>query len=260
MNGADLMRDKNKRVLLYGRSGSGKTTLAGKMLAIPALCPLYVFDFDLRINSILAVVDQAALLASLSYDQYRDGDHAGSAFTAAETKLRELQSQIRAGTGPRSVALDSITFMEKSIMSRVLLMDGKPPNAPAQLQHYKSSIAQLEDFISRLCALDCNVLVTAHESIEKDELNGSVFRGISITGKKMPNILPGYFNEVWYAEVQPGNAANPLPQYKIRTSPTNQVIARSVYTGRIDPVETQEIWTKLVAADAKVELATQGVS
>jgi len=254
--GSELVRDKNKRVLLYGRSGSGKTSLLGKVLDYEHFCPLYIFDFDLRVNSILAVVSHDRIVANLSYDQFRDGAAPGSAFSTAETKLRELQSSIKAGTGPRTVALDSLTFMEKSIMSRVLLMDGKPPNAPAQLNHYKSAISQVEDFVSKLCALDCNVIVTAHEDVDKDELTGAISRGISVTGRKLPNILPGYFNEVWYTEVQPGTVAQPAVQYKVRTQPTNQIIARSVYSGRVDPIETQEIWAKLIAADTIANLAS----
>lgn len=255
MNGSELVKDKNKRVLLYSRSGGGKTSLVGKVLEVPEMCPLYVFDFDLRINSILAVVDHASIIQYLTYDQYRDGAQPGSAFSNAEAKLRELGVAIKTGTGPATVALDSLTFMEKSLGSRVLMMDGKPANSPLQLNHYKIIISQLEDFISKLCALDCNVIVTAHEDVDKDEITGAVSRGIRVVGKALPSVLPGYFNEVWYAEVHAGTVQSPAPQYKIRTSPTNQIIARSVYTGRIDPVETQDIWKKLVAADTVNALA-----
>lgn len=256
MNGAELVRDKNKRVLLYARSGGGKTSLVGKALEVDAMCPLYVFDFDLRINSILAVVDYQRIISQLTYDQYRDGDRPGSAFTNAETKLRELSAAIKAGTGPKTVALDSLTFMEKSIASRVLMMNGKPANAPLELQHYKIIIAQLEDFVSKICALDCNVIVTAHEDLDKDELTGNVTRGIRVVGKALPSVLPGYFNEVWYAEVQAGTVQNPAPQYRVRTAPTPQIIARTTYGPRLDPIENQDIWKKLVACDIANELST----
>jgi hypothetical protein len=141
MNGSELVKDKNKRVLLYSRSGGGKTSLVGKVLEVPEMCPLYVFDFDLRINSVLAVVDQARIISNLTYDQYRDGERPGSAFTGAETKLREIAAALRAGNGPKTVALDSLTFMEKSIASRVLMMNGKAANSPLELQHYKIIIA-----------------------------------------------------------------------------------------------------------------------
>ena len=255
MNGSELVKDKNKRVLLYSRSGGGKTSLVGKTLEVPEMCPLYVFDFDLRINSILAVVNHQDIVSGLSYDQYRDGSQPGSAFTRAETKLRELDAALKAGTGPKTVALDSLTFMEKSIASRVLMMNGKPANAPLELQHYKIIIAQLEDYISKLCALDCNVIVTAHEDLDKDELTGNVTRGIRVVGKALPNVLPGYFNEVWYAEVQAGTIQHPLPQYRIRTAPTAQIIARTTYSGRIEPIETQDIWKKLLACDTANALA-----
>jgi hypothetical protein len=71
----------------------------------------------------------------------------------------------------------------------------------------------------------------------------------------LPSVLPGYFNELWYAEVVTGTIQNPAPQYRIRTQPTAQIMARSIYTGRIDALETQEIWKKLEAADAVSALA-----
>jgi hypothetical protein len=255
MNGSELMKDKNKRVLLYSRSGGGKTSLVGKALEVDAMCPLYVFDFDLRINSILAVVDHSRIITQLTYDQYRDGIQPGSAFTNAETKLRDLAAAVKNGTGPKTVALDSLTFMEKSVASRVLMMNGKPANSPLDLQHYKTIISQIEDFISKLCALDCNVIVTAHEGLDKDEMTGAMSRGIRVVGKALPSVLPGYFNELWYAEVTAGTAQNPTPQYRIRTQPTAQIMARSVYTGQIDALETQDIWKKLEAADAVAALA-----
>jgi len=145
--------------------------------------------------------------------------------------------------------------MEKSVASRVLMMNGKPANSPLDLQHYKTIISQIEDFISKLCALDCNVIVTAHEGLDKDEMTGAMSRGIRVVGKALPSVLPGYFNELWYAEVTAGTTQNPTPQYRIRTQPTAQIMARSVYTGQIDALETQDIWKKLEAADAVAALA-----
>jgi AAA domain-containing protein len=247
-SGADLLLDANKRVLVYGRSGAGKTGLVGKVLEIPEMCPLYVFDFDLRINSILAVVERQLIVDNLTYDQYRDGDKPGSAFTEAEAKLRELTAAIKAGKGPRTVAIDSLTFAEKSIMNRVLMMDGKNQLSLRQLNHYMSVIGQLEDFISKLCGLPVNIIVTAHEDIDKDEITGQMVRGIGVTGKKLPTVLPGYFNELWYAEVQalPGKQA----EHILRVTPTNLVAARSVYSNRLQPTETHEIWKKLAKLDA----------
>jgi AAA domain-containing protein len=252
-SGADLLLDANKRVLVYGRSGAGKTGLVGKVLEVPEMCPLYVFDFDLRVNSILAVVARDLIVNNLTYDQFRDSTQPGKAFTDAEAKLRELTKAISDGTGPKTVAIDSLTFAEKSIMSRVLMMDGKAPTFPPQLNHYKSVIAQLEDFISKLCGLPINIIVTAHEDIDKDDITGQMVRGIGVTGKKLPTVLPGYFNELWYAEVQalPGKAA----EHILRVTPTNLVAARSVYSNKLNPSENHDIWKKLAKLDAEAHAA-----
>jgi hypothetical protein len=256
-SGKDLLLDSKKRVLVYGRSGSGKTNLVGKVLEVEDMCPLYVFDFDLRLNSILATINRQLIAERLSYDQYRDGARPGSAFTNAEAQLRKLEQMMGKPEAPRTVAVDSLTFGEKSIMGRVLMLDGKPSTFPPQLNHYKAVISQLEDFISKLCALPINVIVTAHEDIDKDEITGQMVRGIGVTGKKLPTVLPGYFNEVWYAEVQsqPQKAA----EHKIRTTPTNFIPARSVYSNYLEAVEDHEIWKKLVKID-KAELTVQQIA
>lgn len=246
--GKDLIFDANKRVLIYGRSGSGKTSLIGKALEVPEMCPIYAFDFDMRLNSILAVAPRQLIVENLSYDQYRDtAGQSGKAFTDAEAKLRELERTVGRSGGVRTVALDSLTFMEKSIASRVLLMDGKPASAPLALNHYKAIISQVEDFIGKICALNCNVIVTAHEDIDKDEITQAMVRGIGVTGKKLPSILPGYFNELWYAEVC--SVPNAKPLHKIRTAPTNLLSARTVYSNYLEPVEDQDIWKKIFKID-----------
>ena len=253
-SGKDLILDANKRALVYGRSGTGKTSLLGKVLELDEMCPLYVFDFDLRLNSILAVVNRQRVVDGLTYDQFRDSTQPGRAFTDAEAKLREIERDIKAGKGPRTVGLDTLTFMEKSIMGRTLQLDGKPPTFPPQLQHYKTVISTIEDFISKLCALNCNVIVNAHEDIDKDDITGQMVRGIGVTGKKLPSILPGYFNEVWYAEVMA--VPNKAPEYRVRVQGTNIISARSVYSNKLEPIEGQGIWKKLLDID-KAEHAVQ---
>jgi hypothetical protein len=79
-------------------------------------------------------------------------------------------------------------------------------------------------------------------------------RGIGVTGKKLPSVLPGYFNELWYAEVL--SVPNGKPLHKVRVSPTNLIAARTVYSNYLEAVEDQDIWNKLTQID-KDEAALQ---
>ena len=256
MTGKDLVLDPNKRSLIYGKSGSGKTALIGMALKVTEMCPIYCFDFDMRLNSILAVAPRQLIVENLTYDQYRDtAGQGGQAFTNAEAKLRDLERTCGKPGGFRTVALDSLTFMERSIMSRILIMDGKPANFPPALNHYKAIISAIESFISQLCALNANVIVTAHEDTDKDDITGQMVRGIGVTGKKLPSVLPGYFNELWYTEVL--SMPNAKPQHKVRVSPTNLLSARTVYSNYLEPVEGQDIWERIVKIDKAEQTAQQ---
>lgn len=217
MKGTELLQEPFSTVLVSGPSGSGKTSLIGQALKVEAMCPVYVFDFDLRLNSLLAVTPKDRL-EKLSFDQYRDtASLPGSAFTAAENKLRELTDCFtkRPAEAPKTVVLDSLTFCQRVVMNRVLVVDGKPATANPELQHYKSLKNTIEPFVSRLTALPCNVIVLVHDDIEKDEATGLSYIGIDMTGQ-LSTRLPGYFNELWHTELVNTKPTEPAA-HKVRT-------------------------------------------
>src|SRR5574341_157010 len=147
---SESMELRPKRGLVYGMSGAGKPILIARMAMFDEFCPLYVFDWDLRIESVRAIIpkDRWSLIDS---DPYRDMSMQGEAFLKMQAKAETIVSQ-----GFKTAFLDSGTFMMKGIMNRVLMLDGKPATDTPQLQHYMKAMSLTEDIVSRLCAKPLN--------------------------------------------------------------------------------------------------------
>ena len=248
--GNELLMDPYSTVLVGGPSGSGKTSLIAHALKQPTMCPIYVFDFDLRLSSLLAVT-LPDKLAMLSYDQYRDtASLPGSAFTAAEAKLRALTDMFikQPHDAPKTIVLDSLTFCQRVVMNRVLVMDGKPATSNPELQHYKSLMNTVEPFISRLTALPCNIIVTAHDDPVTDKATNMSYIGIDMTGQ-LATRLPGYFNEVWHAELASGARPIDPMTYRLRTRSSNIHRCRTCFPAYLDMLEdATQVWAKIEKA------------
>ena len=227
------------RAMPWGVSGSGKTTLLGMMALHEELRPIYVFDFDLRISSLRVRIPKECW-EFIESDPYRDSKLAGEAFTLAEYKLSQLDPKKF-----KTVAIDSGTFMCDSVMARVLQLDGKSPTSTPQIQHYMQQQSIVRDFVSKICAQPWNVVLTCHETTDKDEITGRLFRSLSIAGPKLSEKMPNLFNELWHTEVRQRSGQE--PEYVVRCKSDMLYTARTSFK-TLGGVETQEeIWKKIIS-------------
>jgi len=234
------------RLFVYGPTGCGKTTLWGMMTHYPDIfCPIRVIDFDLRLGSLAATLDSLDM-GYIDFDEFRDTNIQGDAFMRAETELRTLE--IKKGKGElkfKTVVLDSTTFMNKHIMNRVLVEDGgKPSNSIPQIQHYLRQQSYLEDFVAKTVGLGLNIVFTAHEDKDKDELTGRLFKNVDLTGKSA-NRIPGYFNEFWHCENRISVKGD--TEYTVRVRSDSIYAARTSYKILSTIERQEEIWGKIVA-------------
>jgi len=241
------------RGLIYGTSGSGKTSLLGLLAQYEALRPIYFFDFDLRIASLRARLDQQ-YWDFVDSDPYRDQNVQGESVVYLQAKIDKLVP-----AGFKSAVVDSATFCMRAVMAKVLAADGKPATFTPQLQHYMAQISTFEEVVQRLCGNPkLNVFFTAHEDTNKDEITGRMFKGLDLTGKAA-NRVPGYFNELWHTEVFQQSGKE--PEFRVRTRSDVLYPARTTYR-TLDAVERQDlIWEKILAerkaTTEALELANQ---
>jgi len=246
-------------LLVYGKTGTGKTTLTAKAAQFDEFAPLEIIDFDLRLDGLVESIPKE-LLERIRFQSYRDVSTPGEAYDRAWSRLRELEDIAGKPNTPKTVSLDSLTFMGKSFLDMVVYLDSTKGESKsggkerygelvAVREHYGPQMQHIERFIQRLTGLKqkgYNVFVTAHEDPTKDEITGRLSRAVDTTGK-LVNRLPGYFNEYWHTEIGQATVLNAPAQFNIRTAPADGIEARTSFSKVLSPVEQQDqIWQKLV--------------
>jgi phage nucleotide-binding protein len=201
---SELNPSENKKILIYGLSGAGKTVFA---TGFPG--PVFVMDFDGKVSSAASYWKGSSQLDQIEFESY-----AGKAdFSKFWTKFQELLKLGKAGQLPyRTVVLDSITTFSASLMNEVMRQnpgdEGKRSRVSdttvPHLKDYQIAISHFKNTVAQLLSLPCNVVVTAHLQIDKDEMTGEILRQPLIFGKDLPGWLPMVFEEVYYASVIAG--------------------------------------------------------
>lgn len=92
----------------------------------------------------------------------------------------------------RCLVLDSLSGLNKMAMD--LVVGSKPVK---DQKDWGMAIDNLERFIVKLCTdLDCHFVMTAHPEREVDQVTGATKLMFSTLGKKLPPLIPRYFDDV----------------------------------------------------------------
>jgi hypothetical protein len=212
---------KNISVLLIGYPGSGKSIAAA---SFPG--PIYIFDLDKRINSLLQFFGERS---DIEYDYYGPDEYA---------KLDQKIKEIKSGNAPhRTYIMDSLTALARmAINYSIALRGGGKGNTKGVIQ-----MTQIDDYNAESRVLSnamdsfrgqnfkANFILTAHlVETNVKVLNGedTISQRLLTGGKSIAAEIPAYFDEAYYI-VKENDLLNNKVSYKSMTVPMNGINAKT---------------------------------
>lgn len=188
MNCKDLVLDNVKFFgIVYGGIGAGKTWL---LRTLPRPC--YVFSTDAQGLTTNRGED-------IDGDYYFDDVSNGVIIDTAWNKIINKLVEFEKNPVYASYAFDSATTLQESGMRQILKESKK--RSP-EIQHWRDIADRFIDLFVRLGRLNAHVVLTAHESMEKDDVAGTVKICPHFNGKILPLRCGAYFSEVYRLDVR----------------------------------------------------------
>lgn len=195
---AELKTSGRLKLLLIGESGAGKTSF------IAGAPKPWIGDFDGKIVSAAEFLRKTnpEQLAKVDFENYA-GLIGGT--LAADKFNRDIGKISQTKPFPyETIGLDSLTTFSDESMKYLIKTN---PGVKRQitnavqlpvLQDYQMARIWFKQIITAMLGLPCNVIMTAHIQVEKDEVTGRILRSPMMAGK-LAHELPIFFGEVWRA-------------------------------------------------------------
>jgi phage nucleotide-binding protein len=195
---SEIKTEGKMKLLLYGDAGEGKTCFA---TSFPG--PTLLLDFDGKADSaalfhrgkpVLDNIDVMELAANMVDDPID-----------AMNKLIDQQLVPAQKTGEmkyKTIILDSITTFSTACLAHIIKTNPGIKRVPCKqgvqpgMQDYGILKREFQKLVPGILSLDCNIIMTAHISVTKDDLTGQIVRGPIMDGS-FSDMLPIYFKEVW---------------------------------------------------------------
>lgn len=189
----------HSRVLVMGDSGTGKTHFIGTMPKP------FVADFDRGLSTLLGQDVKAIAYSKESWLDFK----------------KEIQRWRDVGPnyGCETFAVDSLTMAAEAAMYYVLKKNGRLNGQPT-IADWGEAIREVKDVLDWVTTLPCNVVVSAHIQLEKDEMLGDIQYRPLIFGKDLPARLGIWFDEVYSTTVATTlENGKPISKYRIQVKP-----------------------------------------
>lgn len=205
-------RKDSYNCLLYGDFGTGKSSMAAT-----CVLPVLIHSFDpggTKTRSLQPSIERGDILVDDRFEVDRWSEPI--MFREWEREINELKAKKffeHVGT----YFLDSGTKWSDSMMYAIL-MAGKDSGGKSrkggvpQLQDYLVQQMTAVDWLGELMSLPCDVVVTGHIGLEKDEVTGKIYTSLLMAGK-LTHKVPLVFDEKYITRVEDGSKG---PEYKLQ--------------------------------------------
>lgn len=234
---------KGFNLLVYGPFGSGKSSVA-----VSGKRPVVVHSFDPGgYRGFQREMDEGWLFINNSFEnEDPKRPTVAAAWEKEFDRLRRTNFFDNIGT----FVLDSLTLWAEAVLNHILKARGAKDGV-AQTQEWQIQMNALRDYCKLLTNLPCDVVLTAHQAVDKDEATGRIFAAPLVTGQLKAR-LPALFDEIWVAgsrETKDGT------EWHVQTQPASIYMARSrlARLGKIERFEQPNIISILRKAGVKTE-------
>lgn len=219
--------------LLYGDMGTGKTTMAAETCRKP--CLIHSFDPGGADSVDPALIASGLVLVDNRFES--DEPKNPKAFELWDKEFeRLLNGGFFANIG--TFILDSSTTWSSAAMYAVLKRAGRTAGVPQQ-NDYLPQMTMLENAVKVICALPCDVILTAHQKADKDEITGKISATPLLTGK-LTQRIPLLFNEIYHMVAKETSKGT---EYSVQTQACSTYMARTRMgrKGKFDKFEKPDI-------------------
>jgi hypothetical protein len=225
--------------LIKGESGTGKTIMA---VSYALSGPLYIFDFEDRMRSVANYYRQIKrldVIQNVEYDTYYS-------FSKLRKKFQAIEQSPK---GLKNVVIDSLTSFTDRVLSNTKQFKGNEQATTGQnvgrtvgefrvntLDDFNAESAAIQEFIVEhaliLKSMKINVIVNAHViKVKEDSDEGpgktTIARYLMTGGKKSGQKIPGYYDEIYHTNIEPGMSTSDAPSYTIRTRHSGNDFAKT---------------------------------
>ena len=242
----------NRKVMAIGPVGVGKTTqertLPGKKFA-------YLFDPNAReslqgsdIDYLEFVPDKEELDLSVKALKSGIADRTSKRSVIEATTYRQWEKDFEERLdndffdGYDWLIFDSLTTFSEIIMDRVQFINKRLGKHPEQAD-YTAEMNTMRNVFRKATSLKCNLYVTAHTEISKDDVVGRTYAQLVVTGKNRIRI-PMRFSQIYGLEVETGSGSKGV-KYTAHTVQDRMHPAVRTTVRGLQPVEDITIdWEK----------------